>query len=232
MSLSVVVPVADGDEAWKALLPDLVNLNPDDEVILSSEECLEKILQEEVKKLGLICKCSWIASAPGRARQLNSGARAAKNNFYWFLHADSKVPPQSLQELKISLKKRSRCIHFFNLKFLNDGPRLMATNEIGAWFRSRILRLPFGDQGFCLHRETFNKLGGFNEGVSYGEDHLLIWLAHRQKVKLHCLEGHLYTSARRYEDCGWTKTTLQHLLLTFLQAGPQLGRLIKSRIIL
>ena len=230
VSVSVIIPVADGDTKWQALLADLTVLSPKDEVILSSVESLEKPLKDEVTALGLSCKCSWTSSSPGRARQLNSGAQAAKNDFFWFLHADSKIPLESIRELKKTLTKKPHGLHFFNLKFMNDGPPLMVTNEIGAWIRSRILRLPFGDQGFCLSRETFNKLAGFNEDAPYGEDHLMIWRAHQKKITLHCVGRPLFTSARRYMSCGWTKTTLHHLLSTFIQASPQFGRLIKCRI--
>lgn len=228
--LSVIIPVAEDDEAWKSLLPHLATLTTEDEVILSSKNSLKDALQKEVVKYRLSCVCRSVLSPIGRAHQLNMGARWATKTFFWFLHGDSKVSEKAIQKLKISIKKRPKGIHFFNLKFLNDGPSLTIANEYGAWIRSRIFRLPFGDQGYCLHQDTFAQLSGFCETATYGEDHLLIWKAHQNKIKLHCVGETLYTSARRYASFGWVSTTSKHLWLTIFQGAPAFGRLIKSRV--
>ncbi len=230
MGLSVVIPVAEGDSAWKELLPDLVSLTAEDEIIVSSKRSLKEKLRNEAEKNALSCAVHWAPSTVGRAKQLNTGARWAKSDFFWFLHCDSKIPNGAIEKLKKSIEKSPRAIHFFNLKFLSDGPSLMATNGCGVWLRSRILRLPFGDQGYCLHRDVFAQLGGFCEKATYGEDHLLIWRAHQNKVKLCCVGAPLYTSARRYRAHGWLKTTTRHLALTVRQATPELVRLIKGRV--
>ncbi len=231
MGLSVIIPVAEGDSAWKELLPDLRSLAVDDAIVISSKTNLEKELRGEADRLGLAASVRWVGTEVGRARQLNAGARAAPSEHYWFLHCDSKLTKHAVSNLKRSIGHHPQAILFFNLKFLSDGPIQMPTNEFGVWLRSRILRLPFGDQGFCMHNSTFKELGGFSETAPYGEDHLLIWCAHQKKIKLHCVGEALYTSARRYQTEGWAKTTGKHLRLTAHQAIPELGRLIKNRII-
>jgi len=64
-------------------------------------------------------------------------------------------------------------LHYFDLVFLDDGPALTVVNTVGVWFRSHILGLR-SDQGFCLERKLFERLDGFSEDVSYGEDHLFV----------------------------------------------------------
>lgn len=44
-----------------------------------------------------------IASSAGRARQLNSGAEAARGEVLWFLHADSEVPRDCLPDIRAAL---------------------------------------------------------------------------------------------------------------------------------
>lgn len=227
-TISVVIPVAEKDDLWKELLPDLAALDRDDEILIVSETPLKDELEQLAKSAKLPCAVRWIFSAPGRAKQLNSGAQAARSDFLWFLHCDSKIEQSAVRKLKKSVDQDSARLYFFDLKFLNDGPWMMVLNRVGVWFRSRILGLPFGDQGFCMHREVFNKLGGFCEKAPYGEDHLLIWRAHQKGVKLRSVRAPLSTSARRYGIQGWFKTTARHLRLTVRQAIPELMTLLKS----
>ena len=51
----------------------------------------------------------------------------------------------------------------------------MQLNAAGANLRSRWLGLPFGDQGLVLPRASFERLGGFDPALRYGEDHALVW---------------------------------------------------------
>lgn len=225
----MVVPVGKGDGTWKSLLPDLRTLDQDDEIIFVSPEFGESKLAIELSRGGIRTPCRWIQSSPGRAKQLNLGAKEATNEFLWFLHCDSRISSAGVKNLKASISKSANQILFFNLKFLNDGPRLISVNEIGAWVRSRVLRLPFGDQGFCMSKSTFTFLGGFNENAPYGEDHLLIWKAHQTWISIKCVGGGLKTSARKYANQGWSKTTAAHVALTFQQALPELIQLFRSR---
>ena len=116
-------------------------------------------------------------------------------------------------------------LHYFDLAFSGDGPPLMRLNERGVWVRSHLLGMPFGDQGFCLRRDVFFGLGGFPEDVPYGEDHLLVWRARQAGVPLRCAPATLLTSARKYGERGWLRTTARHVYLTYRQALPEAARL-------
>lgn len=229
MGISVIIPVAEGDESWKELLPDLKALAADDEIILCSKKSIRDQLSLEAGRNGLICGVHWAPSNIGRGMQLNTGARWAKSDFFWFLHCDSRVKGAAISELKKSLQTKPAAIHYFNLKFMKDGPWMTAANGCGVRLRSRVLRLPFGDQGYCMHRGIYRDLGGFCENATYGEDHLFIWKAHRGGVKLSCVDAPLYTSARRYKSDGWFTTTSRHLALTVRQAAPEFWQLVKEK---
>lgn len=224
----MIIPVGKKDEAWKSLLPDLCSLDHDDEIIFVSQGNAESNFASEVSRFKISAPCRWIQSSPGRAKQLNLGAKEATNENLWFLHCDSRISSQGIRNLKNAISKQSSNILFFNLKFLNDGSQLMSLNEIGGWIRSRILRLPFGDQGFCLSKTTFATLGGFDENAPYGEDHLLIWKAHQKGVPIGCVGGGLRTSSRKYILQGWSQTTTRHVALTFRQALPELIKLLRD----
>ncbi len=227
-AISVVIPVAEQDELWKQLLPDLAALDTDDEILIVSKTSLKSELEQVAKQAELPCPVRWIYSAPGRAKQLNSGARAARSDFLWFLHCDSKLDRSAVSKLKKTIEQDSTRLYFFDLRFLSDGPWMMVLNRVGVWFRSRLLGLPFGDQAFCMHRDVFNHLGGFCERAPYGEDHLLIWRAHQKGVKVRSVRVPISTSARRYGVQGWSKTTVRHLRLTARQAIPELMILLRG----
>jgi GT2 family glycosyltransferase len=89
--------------------------------------------------------------------------------------------------------------------------------------------MPFGDQGFCLRREIWERLGGFDTHASYGEDHLFVWKARRAGVPLRPTGGTLRTSARKYQERGWLRTTARHLHLTATQAFPEWLKLVRAR---
>ena len=148
---------------------------------------------------------------------MNAGAGIAKNACLWFLHADSRLDNLCLNALDNFDFKKPR-LAYFGLRFLNDGPSRMGINSFGVWFRSRFLRIPFGDQGFVISKSCFEMLGGYREDLSSGEDHALVWKARKNGVRLLHLNANILTSARKYMKYGWGKTTRMHLRTTWQQA--------------
>jgi GT2 family glycosyltransferase len=175
----------------------------------------------------------WLLSPPGRARQQNVGAAATDAPWLWFVHADSRVAPSTLPALRRVVRAyddagaaqvAENALHYFNLRFLDDGPPWMAINSFGAWIRSRGFGLPFGDQGFLLPSALFHALGGFDESVPFGEDHALVWAAHRAGVPVRAIGAPLLSSARKYAENGWLATTARHLRMTWQQARIEARR--------
>ena len=230
MALTVIIPVASGDEAWPALLGDLSVLSHQDEIIFVSTMAISKQVQSSPAFAALPCSCQFVDSAQGRAKQLNAGAGRASHANLWFLHCDSRVPEPSMKALLVALHDARESLHFFDLKFQDDGPSLVHLNGVGVWIRSRMLRLPFGDQGLCTSRAIFDALGGFDESTPYGEDHLFVWRAHQAGIRVRAVGAWLYTSARKYRTFGWRHTTARHLWLTTKQALPEFARLLRRRI--
>lgn len=157
-------------------------------------------------------------SAPGRAVQQNAGAADATTAYLWFLHADSRLAADTLPALRDFLQREPWALGYFDLRFLDDGPVGMRLNALGAWVRSRWLGLPFGDQGFVLPRAAFEQLGCFDPQLAWGEDHELLWRARRAALPLQPLHATLYTSARKYAEHGWWRTTAKHLRESARQA--------------
>ena len=224
--LSIIIPITKKEKAWRHLLPDLGGLPEGAEIIMVGPARPNPSPRSYLN--GTAVKFRWITSDENRGRQLNLGARAAKNKFLWFLHADSRLTPEILPALSRSLKDRPASLHYFTLGFLRDGPPLMFLNGIGCWVRSKIMGVPFGDQGFCLAQRKFKSLGGFPEDAEYGEDHLLVWKARQRGVPLECIGAVLKTSARRYAKQGWAHVTFNYAHRWVRQAIPEYLKCLKS----
>ncbi|HSM11175.1 MAG TPA: glycosyltransferase [Lysobacter sp.] len=209
--LAIVIPAGPGDFAWQGLLPQLVDARADEIVLVVPADALP--LRAALPRGMAVC-----AAPTGRAQQLNAGAAATRAEWLWFLHADSQVTSATIEAMHRFVAANRDAIGYFDLRFLDDGPRLIVLNTIGAAVRSRWLGLPFGDQGLLMPRRVFEALGGFDEAQSGGEDHALVWTARRHGVPLVALRAPVFTSARKYTRGGWWATTRLHLRLTFTQA--------------
>lgn len=223
--LSVVVPVGPGEGAPARLHRDLLLLPANTEILFVTAfdpRTFAPRLQIDQMLEPLVPR--WLQASPGRARQQNAGARAARGQWLWFLHWDSGFGPELPAALERQCRAFPEALHYAELGFLRDGPRLMSWNARGANLRSRWFGLPFGDQGFCLSQALFQQLGGFDEAAAYGEDHLLAWSAQHQGVPLKCCGQRLYTSSRRYSDDGWLRLSLRYQCLWLAQALPQWWR--------
>ncbi len=207
--IAIVIPVGPGDDAWRGLLPLLDPLPSATEVVLS-------MVAGDRQSTDSSDHAVWLIHGPaGRARQQNAGAAATTRPWLWFLHADSRFGPDALQA--ISAHGDAPMLGFFDLRF-HDGGWPMQLNAFGCRLRSRLLGLPFGDQGLLLPRVEFDRLGGFDACLDAGEDHALVWAARRAGLRLQPLRAALSTSARKYRERGWLRTTAQHLWLTCRQA--------------
>ncbi len=227
--LSAVVPVGPLDASWRNLIGDLRDLTAIDEVLFSAAEPEPDDFAELVLREGLSCRAVWLEGSAGRAAQMNRGARAAGGPYLWFLHCDSRLTPDAVASLRRSLTSAPDALHYFRLRFGRPRPRWMVCNEFGVAVRSRLFRMPFGDQALCLRKNHFLALGGFDESAPYGEDHLLVWAARRQKLPLRCTGGTVVTSSRKYLKEGWAATTLRHGWMTWKQAAGQLSPRRSSR---
>lgn len=228
IEVSIVIPVANGDKEWLALAQDLTIVPKNWEIVFCGEEPAGRTERQVLDYLRRYVAVHWQHSSRSRAAKLNEGAAAAQGQVLWFVHADSRVDHRCLAAIEQQLPQIAGKMLFFRLAFLNDGPALTRINQFGAWFRSEILKIPFGDQGLCLQKSLWQSLRGFPENVPHGEDHLFVWRAHHGGVALRALPATLYSSARKYRDRGWRHTTGSHLKITYQQALPQLKTLLAA----
>ena len=228
--LSVIIPLAPNEAAWKSLLTDLDKLPDGMEILFVQSENSNTNMPNKTPVLAEKEIRILVNKQPGRAAQMNAGAAKAQGKYLWFLHADSKFGPNTLTALLRVIEHHPHSLLYFDLAFLKDASFLMCINNWGVYFRSRVLKLPFGDQGFCISKAQFTRLGGFPDSLPYGEDHVFVWKARQQGIRIQSTGARLYTSARKYKKHGWLKTTLLHQYLWMKQAWPEWKKLKQGRV--
>lgn len=216
--LSVIVPFAPHETEGDVLLEQLCALPACCELILVPSGSQPLSWPPSLEKAPIPVR--EYLTLPGRARQMNAGARVARGRWLWFLHADSRLHLRTLDALHAFLAGDD-ALGYFDLRFRSDGPRRAWLNAWGANLRSRWLGLPFGDQGFVLPAAWFARLGGYDESASYGEDHLLVWQARAAGLPVRAVGALLSSSARKYAAHGWWRTSWRHVNLTVRQAWPK-----------
>ncbi len=212
--LSVVIPTLGPPERLRPLLDILeAGLWPGDSIIavLGVKDCDGSEIRLPADSPG--SRTRWISAPMGRGVQMNAGAREADGDVLWFLHGDSTPPPQFAYHVRKILDAPRASLGCFRLAFFPSTPLLDA---IASWanFRTRRMKLPYGDQGFFCRRETFEALGGFGKRFIM-EDVDFVQRA-RKTGKLLLLPETVHTSSGRYLEKGVLRTSLQNHLLMFL----------------
>jgi hypothetical protein len=207
--LSIVIPVASGENCLATLLEDLRGRPKSWDVVIAVPE--ESVDFPVFETLSIAHDCTLVASPPGRGAQMNCGATAAKSQHLCFLHADSRLDATAIKQLSRAVSRSPDALMYFDLKFAADGPFLTVINTIGVFIRSRVFHLPFGDQGLCISATAFRRLQCFDTDLRPGEDLRLVLKAQRKRIPIKPIRAFIQTSARKYARQGWLRTTATHL---------------------
>jgi rSAM/selenodomain-associated transferase 2 len=155
-----------------------------------------------------------IASSKGRGVQLNTGAREAAGAILIFLHADTRLPPNALETIDRVMNSGDPVAGAFDLGIDSDRFAFRVIEKIAS-LRSRLTRIPYGDQAVFLRRDYFHSLGGFQD-IPIMEDVELMQRIKKRGGKIHILTDRVQTSARRWEKEGILCGTLRNWLLISL----------------
>lgn len=168
-----------------------------------------------------------LSSSPGRAAQMNRGARHARHPVLLFLHADTRPAPGWRKELLSRLNNERTVGGAFRFHLDHPGKRYRLLEWLVA-LRTRWLRRPYGDQGLFCRSETFFRLGGFPE-VPVMEDFLFVGRLRREGQLARCRTPAI-SSARNWERAGFWRVALAHrLVILGYYLGMSLDRLARLR---
>jgi rSAM/selenodomain-associated transferase 2 len=151
----------------------------------------------------------WAAVVHGhdstRAGLMNAGARAAKGDVLFFLHADSVPPPDFMMLIRAALADPLAVGGAFDHQFSEPvlGLRLVSTIDR---IRFRLTKNYYGDQGIFVRRAVFDRMGGFPDRA------ILEDLEFSRRMKRYgrtvLIPRPVRTSGRKFLNGGITKTFL------------------------
>ncbi len=155
-----------------------------------------------------------ISSERGRARQMNAGASAARGEILIFLHADTELPAPALKKIHALMKQGRYVGGAFDLG-IKSNKLIFRIIEKVASRRSRLSRIPFGDQAIFIRREYFDRIGGYKE-IPIMEDAELMKRIKRSGDRIWIFDDRVMTSPRRWEKEGVVYCTLRNWVLQVL----------------
>jgi rSAM/selenodomain-associated transferase 2 len=150
---------------------------------------------------------------PGRAHQMNFGAQHATGDVLLFLHADTVLLPGAIEMVRYQMRRVNIVGGAFDLHLDCDRSFVRLIERLATW-RSRLTRVPYGDQGIFVRSRVFQHLHGFRP-LPVMED-MDLTRRMRRVGKIVFISDGLVSSARRWADNGVFKTTAVHLLLRAL----------------
>ena len=160
-----------------------------------------------------------VTAARGRARQMNAGARLASGDVLWFLHADSRVPPDAAAAV-IEACATGCAWGRFDVR-LSGKQALLRVIERLMNLRSRLTGIATGDQGIFVTQAAFEAVGGFPE-IALMEDIALSKALRRLSTPECIRRPRLSASSRRWEEHGILPTMILmwRLRLAFALGAP------------
>ncbi len=194
--ISVIIPVYNEAQYLEELLPYLQQNGKEylSEIIVA-DAASDDDTREICKKYKVdIIKCS----EKNRAIQMNAGAKTAKGDILYFVHADT-LPPHNYGMQISKLTGQGIQIARYCTKFKSSSWLLKAN----AFFtRFDIFMCYGGDNTLAISKKLFLKINGFNESLSIMEDYDITERA-KQKGRYAVLKEKVLVSARKYEKNSW-----------------------------
>ena len=195
MGVSIIVPLFNEEAVVSRLIDQLAELDAEQIIIVDggSTDATRSLMENAGYQV--------VNSPAGRARQMNTGAKAATQRMLLFLHADTKLPKSYKSELaKADVWGR------FDVSFFGSSTGM----KVVAFFmnlRSRISGVATGDQAIFVDRDVFESIGGFPD-FQLMED-VALCKRLRQLHRPFSSRAKVVTSARRWEQNGIMQTILK-----------------------
>jgi rSAM/selenodomain-associated transferase 2 len=200
VKLSIIIPTLNEERSLAGTLASLSSL-PHEIIVVDGGS--------QDGTVGLARKYASVVldSNRGRGIQQHVGACHARADVLLFLHADTFLPKGF--EIMI-VKTLGDAGVVFGAFRLGHHPATALLNLIAlmANLRSRILKIPYGDQGLFMRRSDYFRVGGFKNLPLMEDVDLVRRLNKIGKFKL--VKAKVRTSARRYDRHGVVYTTVRN----------------------
>jgi len=215
LGISVIIPVFNESHIISRTIRHVQNLEfrKSDEIIVvdgnPKKNTIASISDKTVRK---------VSSSKGRGAQMNQGAEMAIGDVLLFLHADTRLAVDALSRIENTLNNPGVIGGAFDLGIQSDrlAYRLI---EAVASYRSRITRIPYGDQAIFMRKAFFQHIGGYRD-IPIMEDVELMKRVKSQDGRIKIIRQQVMTSPRRWESEGILYGTLRNwMLITLYSLG-------------
>jgi len=208
-TFSIIIPVLHEAKNINLSLEDLKHFEEKFEIIVvegnPERETIDNIRNKGIKIL---------ISEAGRGRQMNTGAASAGGEILIFLHADTRLPVTALDCIRHALQKKEYVGGAFDLGIRSDNLILKVIAKCAS-LRSRLTRIPYGDQAIFIRKDYFNNIGGYKE-IPLMEDVELMQRIKKRGDKICIFSDRVFTSPRRWEKEGIIYCTLRNWIIIIL----------------
>lgn len=204
-TVAVVIPTLNEENSLRRHLPAVIDVA--DEVVVAdggSRDATTQIATELGARV--------VTGRAGRGPQMNQGARASQSDVLLFLHADSTLPEGAIDKVLFQVKEGCEGGGFV-VRF-DDTSRIFRLGSKLVNTRTRVTRIPLGDQGQFVTRTVFEDLGGFQDWPILEDLDFARRLKRRGAVGI--IEVPIVTSARRYSQNGISRTIANNWWIWFL----------------
>lgn len=204
--ISVIIPTLNEEEHIGAILDFLKDhpLQDQFEVIVVDGNSTDRTLS--IVNSYNVFPCS--TEHCSRALQMNIGARHAKGDILYFVHADVKLIPSFVDDIIDAIRRGfvSGCYRF---KF--DHPRNPLLHINGFFTRFPFKWCRGGDQTLFISKEAFDEIGGFDERYVIMEDYDLLDRLEHKGMSFKVIPKSVKVSARKYLSNSYLKVQMTNL---------------------
>jgi len=217
MMISVIIPTLNEERTIMATLAQTAALGFDELIVADGGSLDQTPRLVESYRLttqhSVLSPVRLVPAPRGRARQMNTGAKASRGEILLFLHADTQLPNNAKTVIETAMARPDLIGGRFDVRFDRPSRWGSIISNMMNW-RSRISGIATGDQALFVRRPIFEQMEGFAD-VPLMED---IDFSRRLKRRgaTAALTATVTTSFRRWEQQGPLPTILLMWALRFL----------------
>ena len=205
--LSVIIPCRHGDKSIENTLASLSQAQDSEVLVVENGEPSEQLVQT-CQDFG----ARHLATAGARGLRLYLGARAAKSDNLWFVHADAVLPENGVNTV-IKILEEGASGGYFRFGLTGKKTPLKLFTEFCVAVRCRFGGIPYGDQGLFATKSAYFKVGGHAHIPLFEEVRLVRRL--RKTGAFNCANVTIGVNPERWDAEGYLRRCIKNRLIVF-----------------